>query len=326
MQQEIPDQELQQVSDHNMQDDGDVNYYQDGGDYENTEELSLEMLKDSPPGQKPMYPFSTLIRCAIKGSPTGKLLLEDIYYCLEKRFEYFRNVPPGWKNTIRHTLSLHPSFEKVPRPLTDRGKGCYWTINEVVDPRIGVQRVRKKKNGMVTPGRKPGRGRPSVPVSGPSGAGPVSPDQQAWFDPATGMPRPPAVPIPFYTGFDPQGNPYPIQVPPQYQLFLAEDAYEPEFGSDGQPDWHAIWKNELRRLRHATIEQMRAGAPQDWYKHMVETVRTAFMLPVAPDGAAPPPPGDVPNEPVDGVGMVDPGVVDPTMEGQAAVQVDQSHE
>lgn len=161
------------------------------------------------------------------------------------------------------------------------------------------------------------------------------------------MPRPPAVPIPFYTGyvgsyitsgiihhhaharlsrFDPQGNPYPIQVPPQYQLFLAEDAYEPEFGSDGQPDWHAIWKNELRRLRHATIEQMRAGAPQDWYKHMVETVRTAFMLPVAPDGAAPPPPGEVPNEPVDGVGMVDPGVVDPSMEGQAAVQVDQSHE
>lgn len=62
MQQEIPDQELQQVSDHNMQDDGDVNYYQEGGEYENTEELSLDMLKDSPPGQKPMYPFSTLIR------------------------------------------------------------------------------------------------------------------------------------------------------------------------------------------------------------------------------------------------------------------------
>jgi forkhead box protein J2/3 len=33
----------------------------------------------------------------------------------------------------------------VPRPLTDRGKGAYWTINDAVDPRQGVQRVRKKK-------------------------------------------------------------------------------------------------------------------------------------------------------------------------------------
>jgi len=34
----------------------------------------------------------------------------------------------------------------VPRPLTDRGKGSYWTVNENVDPRTGVHRVRKKKN------------------------------------------------------------------------------------------------------------------------------------------------------------------------------------
>jgi len=63
-------------------------------------------------------------------------------------------------------------------------------------------------------------------------------------------------------------------------MFLAEDAYEPEITPEGQPDWHAIWKNELRRLRHATIEQMRAGAGPDWYKMMTETVRNAFMLPV----------------------------------------------
>lgn len=31
------------------------------------------------------------------------------------------------------------------RPLTDRGKGHYWTVNESVDPRTGVHRVRKKK-------------------------------------------------------------------------------------------------------------------------------------------------------------------------------------
>ena len=46
---------------------------------------------------------------------------------------------------MRHNLSLNPCFEKVARPLTDRGKGSYWTVNDNVDPRTGVHRIRKKK-------------------------------------------------------------------------------------------------------------------------------------------------------------------------------------
>ena len=49
------------------------------------------------------------------------------------------------QNSVRHNLSLNPCFEKIPRPLTDRGKGSYWTVNENVDPRTGVHRIRKKK-------------------------------------------------------------------------------------------------------------------------------------------------------------------------------------
>lgn len=49
------------------------------------------------------------------------------------------------QNSIRHNLSLNSSFQKMPRPLTDRGKGAYWTVNDNVDPRAGVQRIRKKK-------------------------------------------------------------------------------------------------------------------------------------------------------------------------------------
>lgn len=49
------------------------------------------------------------------------------------------------QNSVRHNLSLNPCFEKVARPLTDRGKGHYWTVNDNVDPRTGVHRVRKKK-------------------------------------------------------------------------------------------------------------------------------------------------------------------------------------
>ncbi|KAJ7869666.1 hypothetical protein B0H13DRAFT_2557453 [Mycena leptocephala] len=101
---------------------------------------NLDSLRDGPPGSKSRYPYSTLIRYAIKGSPNQKLLLE-----LCHPFPYFRTAPNGWENSIRHNLSLNPSFEKVPRPLTDRGKGSYWTVNNNVDPRTGVHRTRKKK-------------------------------------------------------------------------------------------------------------------------------------------------------------------------------------
>lgn len=66
--------------------------------------INLDSLRDGPPGSKPFYPYSTLIRyvfdlCmillrelnrfavryAIKGSPNQKLLLEDIYYAIESR-------------------------------------------------------------------------------------------------------------------------------------------------------------------------------------------------------------------------------------------------
>lgn len=81
------------------------------------------------------------------------MLLFD-WFCLLLGVYYFENLlskqgtdfsPWFSQNSVRHNLSLNPCFEKVPRPLTDRGKGSYWTVNENVDPRTGVHRIRKKK-------------------------------------------------------------------------------------------------------------------------------------------------------------------------------------
>ena len=82
------------------------NYYPQDPDLTGGLPINLDSLRDGPPGSKPFYPYSTLIRLvwlgleainavvltsppnssyAIKGSPNGKLLLEDIYYAIESR-------------------------------------------------------------------------------------------------------------------------------------------------------------------------------------------------------------------------------------------------
>ncbi|CAE6447202.1 unnamed protein product [Rhizoctonia solani] len=104
----------------------------------------LGALEDGRPGERPAYPFTTLIRYAIKGSPNGRLLLEDIYNAIQTRYSYFATAPSGWKNSVRHTLSLMTCFEKVPRLLTEPGKGSYWTVNDSM-PHAKPSRVRIRK-------------------------------------------------------------------------------------------------------------------------------------------------------------------------------------
>ncbi|KAG8956861.1 hypothetical protein FRC04_000339 [Tulasnella sp. 424] len=92
---------------------------------------SLSSLADGPEGPegRPPYPYSTLIRYAIEGSERGKLTLSELYTHIEARFPWFSKNGAGWKNSIRHNLSLNKSFVKIPRPLTEPGKGSYWCIN-----------------------------------------------------------------------------------------------------------------------------------------------------------------------------------------------------
>ncbi|KDN48617.1 hypothetical protein RSAG8_02604, partial [Rhizoctonia solani AG-8 WAC10335] len=117
----------------------------------------LDALEDGRPGERPAYPFTTLIRYAIKGSPNGRLLLEDIYNAIQSRYPYFATAPSGWKNSVRHTLSLMTCFEKVPRLLTEPGKGSYWTVNDSMPhAKPSRMRIRKRKtrtdDGDVLPG------------------------------------------------------------------------------------------------------------------------------------------------------------------------------
>ena len=70
--------------------------------------LTLAMLSDNPiVGEKPNYPYPTLIRAAILGSPRRALTLQGIYRALEDRFAWFRNHKndKAWQVSIQ-SLSL----------------------------------------------------------------------------------------------------------------------------------------------------------------------------------------------------------------------------
>ncbi|KAJ7825632.1 hypothetical protein B0H14DRAFT_3088607 [Mycena olivaceomarginata] len=232
--------------------------------------INLDSLRDGPPGRKPFYPYSTLIRYAIKGSPNQKLLLEDIYYAIESRFPYFRTAPNGWKNSVRHNLSLNPCFEKVPRPLTDRGKGSYWTVNDNVDPRTSVHRIRKKK----TKGGKAD----NVDYRPPEGSFVESQYAQQPALDESGNPRPPPPPLPFPPGFPMMDMRFPI--PPVPMPISPEENIE--LHENGQVNWRVI------------AEQEKAGVDPEWYRMMLFWVRVALMpdavMHVPPNMAPPPPP------------------------------------
>ncbi|CAL4258346.1 unnamed protein product, partial [Meganyctiphanes norvegica] len=81
----------------------------------------------APEEPKPQHSYIGLIAIAILSSPDKKLILGDIYQYFLDNYPYFRNRGTGWRNSIRHNLSLNDFFIKAGRAAN--GKGNYWAIH-----------------------------------------------------------------------------------------------------------------------------------------------------------------------------------------------------
>ncbi|XP_050807334.1 forkhead box protein O3 [Gopherus flavomarginatus] len=76
--------------------------------------------------------YADLITRAIQSAPDKRLTLSQIYDWMVRCVPYFKdkgdsNSSAGWKNSIRHNLSLHSRFIRVQNEGT--GKSSWWMIN-----------------------------------------------------------------------------------------------------------------------------------------------------------------------------------------------------
>ncbi|XP_036424596.1 forkhead box protein N2 [Colossoma macropomum] len=89
--------------------------------------LPTPNLPSSP--TKPPYSFSSLIFMAIEDSPDKRLPVKGIYEWIVNNFPYYKTAPSGWRNSVRHNLSLSKSFRRIHRDKSQSvGKGSLWCV------------------------------------------------------------------------------------------------------------------------------------------------------------------------------------------------------
>lgn len=70
---------------------------------------------------KPPYSFSSLIFMAIEDSLDKRLPVKGIYEWIVNSFPYYRTASGGWRNSVRHNLSLSKSFRRIQRDKSQVG-------------------------------------------------------------------------------------------------------------------------------------------------------------------------------------------------------------
>uniref|UniRef100_A0A915PZ74 Fork-head domain-containing protein n=1 Tax=Setaria digitata TaxID=48799 RepID=A0A915PZ74_9BILA len=96
------------------------NYYQSQRQQSRQQQCDIHQAKPQPS-------YIGLIAMAILSSREQKMVLSEVYQWITDNYPCFRTRGAGWRNSIRHNLSLNDCFVKVGRSAS--GKGHYWAIH-----------------------------------------------------------------------------------------------------------------------------------------------------------------------------------------------------
>lgn len=90
------------------------------------EQIKSPLDKNSESTDNGLPSYTAMIAQAIL-KKSSKSTLSDIYEYMEKTFPSLEKRGTGWRNCVRHTLSLNDCFLKLHRP--ENGRSCNWTIH-----------------------------------------------------------------------------------------------------------------------------------------------------------------------------------------------------
>uniref|UniRef100_A0A3P9AXQ4 Forkhead box protein M1 n=1 Tax=Maylandia zebra TaxID=106582 RepID=A0A3P9AXQ4_9CICH len=94
-----------------------------------------------PISERPPYSYMVMIQFAINSRKNRRMTLKEICMWIEDNFPYYRDVAkPGWKNSIRHNLSVHDLFIRETSP---DGKKSFWTIRPEANRCLTLDHVYK---------------------------------------------------------------------------------------------------------------------------------------------------------------------------------------
>ncbi|XP_014189449.1 forkhead box protein M1 isoform X5 [Haplochromis burtoni] len=105
-----------------------------------------------PISERPPYSYMAMIQFAINSRKNRRMTLNEIYMWIENNFPYYRDVAkPGWKNSIRHNLSVHDLFIRETSP---DGKMSFWTIRPEANRCLTLDHVYKHQKRTLPDARK----------------------------------------------------------------------------------------------------------------------------------------------------------------------------